>query len=71
MKALKIDGAEATAENVKSGDYKVSRPFNIVTKQTIDNEVAQDFVNFIMSTEGQKVVEEGGCISVDGVEAFK
>ena len=58
VKALKIDGAEATAENVKSGDYKVSRPFNIVTKQTIDNEVAQDFVNFIMSTEGQKVVEE-------------
>ena len=71
VKALKINGAEATAENVKSGDYKVSRPFNIVTKQTIDNEVAQDFVNFIMSTEGQKVVEEGGCISVDGVEAFK
>ncbi len=71
VKAVKIDGAEASAENIKAGDYKVSRPFNIVTKQTIDNEVAQDFVNFIMSTEGQAVVEENGYIAVDGVEAFK
>lgn len=71
VKALKIDGAEATAENIKSGDYKVSRPFTIVTKETIDNEVAQDFVNFIMSTEGQAVVEENGYIAVDGVEAFE
>lgn len=71
VKALKIDGAEASAENIKSGDYKVSRPFTIVTKETIDNEVAQDFVNFIMSTEGQAVVEENGYIAVDGVEAFE
>ena len=71
IKAVKIDGAEATAENIKSGEYKVSRPFNIVTKQTIENKVAQDFVNFIMSTEGQAVVEESGYIAVDGTEAFK
>lgn len=71
VKALKIDGAEATAENIKSGDYKVSRPFNIVTKETIDNDAAQDFLNFIMSTEGQKVVEENGYIAVDGAEAFE
>ncbi len=71
VKAVKIDGAEATAEKIKSGDYKVSRPFNLVTKEKIDNEVAQDFVNYIMSTEGQKVVEENGYIAVEGAESFE
>ncbi len=70
VKALKIDGAEASAENVKSGEYKVSRPFNIATKKDLDNEVAKDFINFIMSTEGQTVVEESGYIAIDGAEAF-
>ena len=69
--ALKIDGAEATAENVKSGDYKVSRPFNIATKKDLDNEVAKDFINYIMSAEGQKVVEDNGYIAVEGAEAFE
>ena len=71
VKALKIDGAEATAENVKSGEYKVSRPFNIATKKDMDNEVAKDFINFIMSTEGQTVVEDNGYIAVEGAEAFE
>ena len=63
VKALSIDGAEATAENVKNGEYKVSRPFNIVTKDGV-SDVAQDFIDYIMSVEGQKVVEDNGCISV-------
>ena len=71
VKALKIDGAEATAENVKSGTYKVSRPFNIATKENLDNEVAKDFVNFIMSEEGQAVVEENHYIAVDDVKPFE
>ena len=71
VKALKIDGAEATAENVKSGDYKVSRPFNIATKKDLDNEVAKDFINYIMSAEGQKVVEDNGYIAVEAEEAFE
>lgn len=71
VKALKIDGAEATAENVKSGTYKVSRPFNIATKEKLDNEVAKDFVNFIMSEEGQAVVEENHYIAVDDVKPFE
>lgn len=70
VKALKIDGAEATAENIKAGTYKISRPFNIVTKDNV-SEVAQDFINYIMSTEGQKVVEENGCIPMDDVQAFQ
>lgn len=71
VKALKIDGAEATAENVKSGTYKVSRPFNIATKEGMDNEVAKDFINFIMSTEGQAVVTDNNYIAVDDVKAFE
>ena len=71
VKALKIDGAEATGENVKSGTYKVSRPFNIATKEGADNEVANDFITFIMSTEGQQVVEENGYIPLDGTQAYE
>lgn len=70
VKALKVDGVEATAENVKSGDYKVSRPFNIVTKKDA-SKAAKDFVNYIMSEEGQAVVEEEGYISEGSEGAFK
>ncbi len=62
VKAVKIDGTEASAENVKNGTYKVSRPFNIATKGTV-NEQTQDFIDFILSAEGQAVVEEAGYIS--------
>lgn len=63
VKAVKVDGAEASAANVKSGEYKVARPFNIVTKDGL-SETAADFVSFIMSAEGQKVIEDGGYISL-------
>lgn len=70
VKALKIDGAEATVDNIKSGSYKVSRPFNIATKEGL-SEVAQDFVDYIMSAEGQAVIEEEGYIAVDeAAEAY-
>lgn len=69
VKAVKIDGAEATTDNVSAGTYKVSRPFNIVTGDSV-SEVAQDFINFIMSADGQAVVSEGGYISVGEGEAF-
>lgn len=71
VKALKIDGAEATAENIKSGDYKVSRPFNIATKERLDNEVANDFIAFIMSEEGQAVVADNGYIPLDDVTPYE
>ena len=70
VKALKIDGVEATAENIKSGEYKVSRPFNIATKEGNDNAVAQDFIAYIMSEEGQQVVADNGYIPLDDVEAY-
>ena len=69
--AVKIDGAEATADNIKSGDYKVSRPFNVATKKGQDNEVAKDFLNFILSKEGQDVVSEEGYIAQDDAQAFE
>lgn len=69
VKALKVDGAEATEENIKSGEYKVARPFNIATKGDV-SEVAQDFINFILSAEGQAVVSESGYIALDDVQAY-
>ena len=64
VKAVKIDGAEATAENVADGTYKVSRPFNIVTGEEV-SDTAQDFINYIMSAEGQQIIEDNGYIKVD------
>ena len=69
VKALKVDGAQASAENVKNGSYKVSRPFNIVTKADI-SDAAKDFVDFILSTEGQAVVAENGFIPLDDTTAY-
>ena len=58
VKAVKVDGVEATAENVKNGTYKVARPFNIATKSDI-SDVAQDFIDYILSSEGQEIVSDG------------
>ena len=69
VKAAKIDGAEASAENIENGSYKVVRPFNIATKEGL-SDVASDFVAFIMSTEGQAVVEENGYIPVSDATAY-
>ncbi|MGL4791953.1 MAG: substrate-binding domain-containing protein, partial [Anaerotignaceae bacterium] len=69
VKALEINGVEATGENVKSGDYKVARPFNIV-KSSSASEAADDFINFILSAEGQAVVESSGYISAENKGAY-
>nr|WP_178632480.1 substrate-binding domain-containing protein [uncultured Mediterraneibacter sp.] len=70
VKALKIDGAEATADNIENGSYKVSRPFNIAVKKDLNNDVAKDFMSFIMSTEGQKVVADEKYIPVADVTDY-
>ena len=69
VKALKIDGAEATVDNIKSGEYKISRPFNIVTKGKV-SDAAQDFINYILSADGQKVIEDNGYISQGNTGAY-
>ena len=70
VKAVQVDGVDATVENVKSGDYTLSRPFNIATKGEPTG-VAKDFINFILSADGQAIVEEEGYIKEnDEAEAF-
>ena len=69
VKALKIDGTEATADNIKAGTYKISRPFNIAVKEGL-SDAAQDFVNFILSTEGQEVVADNKYIPLDDTQAY-
>lgn len=69
VKAVKIDGVEASITNIKSGVYKIARPFNIVTAGTIKPE-AQDFINYILSKEGQTIVLKSGYIGNEKAEAF-
>lgn len=69
VKAIQIDGTQATVENIKDGTYKIARPFNIATKEGL-SEAAQDFIDFIMSADGQAVIEENGYIPVEEAEAY-
>lgn len=69
VKAVRIDGAEATVDNIKNGSYGISRPFNIVTGENI-SEAAQDFIDFIMSSDGQAIVEAEGYIQVSDAGSY-
>ena len=71
IKAVQINGVDATPENVSNGSYVVSRPFNIVTKSDGVSEAAQDFINYILSDEGQAIVEEEDFIQIDASGAYK
>lgn len=69
VKALEIDGVAASVDNIKNDTYKVSRPFNIVTKDGL-SETAQDFISFILSADGQAVIEDNGYISASTADAY-
>lgn len=70
VKAVAVDGVAPTAEGVKDGSYAIARPFNVVAKGDL-SEAAQDFLDFIMSKEGQQVVSDEGYVSVaDSAQAF-
>lgn len=69
VKALAIDGTEATVDNIKNGSYKIARPFNIVTKEGL-SDVAQDFIAYIMSADGQAVIEASGYVSEGNTGAY-
>ena len=64
VKALSIDGAEASVENVENGTYGIVRPFNVVVKEDSLTPVGKDFLNYIMSADGQAVVTDNGYIAV-------
>lgn len=70
VKAVKIDGAEASVDNIKSNVYKIARPFNIATKEGL-SDVAADFIKFIMSEDGQNVIEEKKYISEGNEGAYE
>ena len=71
VKAVKVDGVEPSVDDIKNGSYKVSRPFNIAYKDGTLSDVAQDFMNYILSAEGQQIIEQEGYISVvDNAESY-
>ena len=66
VKAVKVDGVEATTDNVKNGTYAIARPFNIAVKaDTALSDAAQDFYNYIMSAEGQQIIADNKYIKID------
>lgn len=71
VKVLKIDGKNATVKDIKSGSYKISRPFNIVTKEGKEKEATKDFIDYILSKDGQAVVEKNGYIPLDNAKAYQ
>lgn len=71
VKAIKVDGAEPSAENVKNGNYKIARNFNIALKKDSKNELAKDFINYILGQDGQKIVEDNHFIKLDGAKEYK
>lgn len=69
VKAVKIEGVDATVANINNGTYKISRPFNIAVKDKI-SAVAQDFVSYIISDEGQKIISANKYIKIQNTKAF-
>ena len=70
VKAVKIDGVEPTVDNVKNETYKIARPFNIAYKEDALSDAAKDFINYIMSSEGQQIITDNGYISIDGAQPY-
>lgn len=71
VKAVKVAGVEATAENVKSGAYKVARPFNIAWKEDALSDAGKDFIAYILSSEGQAIVNANGYVGSDDAVAYE
>ena len=65
VNAVKVDGVEPTVENIKAGSYAVSRPFEICYKDENLTDLGKDFISYIMSAEGQKIVDDEGYIAMD------
>ena len=69
LKALEVDGVSPSVENIQSGSYKVARPFNVVFGDIL-SDVAQDFMDYILSKDGQSVVSQNGYISVETTSEY-
>ena len=71
VKAVKVAGVEATAENVKSGEYKVARPFNIAWQEAALSDAGKDFIAYILSSEGQEIVNANGYVGNSEAAAYE
>ena len=70
VKAVKVEGVEATAENVAGGSYKIARPFNIAYQADKLSDLGRDFIAYVMSTEGQVIVEKNGYVASGDAQAY-
>lgn len=71
VKAVKVEGVEATEENIVSGDYKISRPFNLAYKEDKLNDLGKDFLNYCLSTEAQDIVKAEGYVPLSDTKAYE
>lgn len=70
VKAVKVDGVEASADNVKNGTYAVARPFEICYKEENLDDLAKDFISFIMSKDGQRIIADNHYIAVNSDASY-
>lgn len=70
VKAVSVEGVEASAENVASGSYKIARPFNIAYRDDAITELGKDFIAYVMSAEGQAIVAENGYVASSNTDAY-
>lgn len=70
QKAVSIDGVLPSTETVKDGSYSIVRPFLIVEKEGANNELTEDFKTYILSADGQKIIEEAGYVPLDASESY-
>lgn len=71
VKALKIEGVEATEENIVNGTYKISRPFNLAFKEAEINELAKDFLKYCLSEDSQALTLEEGYVPLKDTEKYE
>lgn len=70
VKAVKVDGVEASADNVKNGSYAIARPFEICYKEENLDDLAKDFISFIMSKDGQQIIADNHYIAVNSDKTY-
>ena len=70
VKAVKVEGVEATAEHVAGGSYKIARPFNIAYQADKLSDLGRDFMSYVMSAEGQEIVEKNGYVATGDAQAY-
>ena len=71
VKAVKVEGVEATEENIVNGSYKISRPFNLAYKEDKINDISKDFLAYCLSTEAQEIVKEEGYVPLSDTKAYE